>query len=64
MILRTIVLLLCLTLSGCGWLVCRTYEEPWTCKSRGWKGIVGIEHGATMCEEDLCISPGGQEDGK
>ena len=60
----TILFLLCLTLTGCGWLVCRTYEEPWTCKSRGWLGIVGIERGQTMCEEDPCISPGGQEHGK
>ena len=53
----TIVLLACLTLSGCGWLVCRTYEEPWTCKSRGWPGIVGLERGAAMCEvEGACVA--------
>ena len=57
MILRTIVLLLCLTLTGCGYLVCRTYEEPWTCKSRGWLGIVGIERGQAMCEVDGACVP-------
>ena len=54
---RLILALLCLTLSGCGWMVCRTTTDPWTCKSRGWKGIVGLERGKTMCEEQPCVPP-------